>query len=42
MTDEKRAAYGSLAALVYDLDKPVGRSFGDVELYSDRLRANDA
>jgi SAM-dependent methyltransferase len=29
--------YGRLAAWVYDLDKPVGRSFGDVEHYRDRL-----
>lgn len=29
--------YGDLAAEVYDLDKPVGRSFGDVEFYRARL-----
>ncbi|MBB4094165.1 class I SAM-dependent methyltransferase [Ochrobactrum pecoris] len=29
--------YGNLAAWVYHLDKPVGRSFGDVELYRDLL-----
>ncbi len=29
--------YGNLAAWVYQLDKPVGRSFGDVELYRDLL-----
>lgn len=29
--------YGRLAAWVYDLDKPVGRSFGDVEHYRERL-----
>jgi SAM-dependent methyltransferase len=26
--------YGTLAAEVYDLDKPIGRSFGDVEYYT--------
>lgn len=30
--------YGKLASLVYHLDKPVGRSFGDVEYYLERLR----
>lgn len=30
--------YGSLACLAYDLDKPVGRSFGDVEYYMQRLQ----
>lgn len=30
--------YGKLAALVYHLDKPVGRSFGDVEYYLERLQ----
>jgi len=29
--------YGRLAAWVYDLDKPIGRSFGDVEHYRGRL-----
>ena len=29
--------YGTLASLVYNLDKPVGRSFGDVEYYRQRL-----
>jgi SAM-dependent methyltransferase len=29
--------YGRLGALVYDLDKPIGRSFGDIEFYKDRL-----
>ncbi|MGG5149595.1 class I SAM-dependent methyltransferase [Alcaligenes aquatilis] len=29
--------YGKLASLVYHLDKPVGRSFGDVEYYLERL-----
>ena len=26
--------YGTLATEVYDLDKPIGRSFGDVEYYT--------
>jgi hypothetical protein len=26
--------YGALATEVYDLDKPIGRSFGDVEYYT--------
>ncbi|MGR4010938.1 class I SAM-dependent methyltransferase [Leucobacter sp. 1207-22] len=30
-------AYRSLAARVYEADKPVGRSFGDVEFYADLL-----
>ncbi len=29
--------YGKLAAWVYHLDKPVGRSFGDLEFYRQRL-----
>ncbi|PWK69711.1 class I SAM-dependent methyltransferase [Aminobacter sp. AP02] len=29
--------YGTLASWVYNLDKPVGRSFGDIEYYSERL-----
>ncbi|MVA99639.1 methyltransferase domain-containing protein [Nitratireductor sp. CAU 1489] len=29
--------YGKLASWVYDLDKPVGRSFGDLEYYRQRL-----
>lgn len=29
--------YGTLAARVYHADKPIGRSFGDVELYRDLL-----
>lgn len=28
----------SLATLAYELDKPIGTSFGDVEFYSSRLR----
>lgn len=30
-------SYSNLAATVYQLDKPVGRSFGDVELYAQLL-----
>ncbi len=30
--------YGKLASLVYHLDKPIGRSFGDVEYYLGRLQ----
>lgn len=30
--------YGSMAATVYDLDKPVGHSFGDIEYYAGRLQ----
>lgn len=29
--------YGSLASRVYHLDKPIGRSFGDIEFYRERL-----
>lgn len=29
--------YGRLCSLVYELDKPIGTSFGDVEFYRDRL-----
>lgn len=29
--------YGTLASWVYHLDKPIGRSFGDIEFYRDRL-----
>ncbi|TMW71454.1 class I SAM-dependent methyltransferase [Alteribacter natronophilus] len=30
--------YSSLSAEVYDMDKPAGHSFGDVEYYSERLK----
>jgi SAM-dependent methyltransferase len=30
--------YGRLASEVYDLDKPIGHSFGDVEYYAERLK----
>lgn len=30
--------YATLASWVYELDKPVGRSFGDVEFYLERLQ----
>ncbi|WP_142847589.1 bifunctional 2-polyprenyl-6-hydroxyphenol methylase/3-demethylubiquinol 3-O-methyltransferase UbiG [Telmatospirillum sp. J64-1] len=42
MIEEYRPAYGSLAALIYNLDKPVGRSFGDIEFYRNRLKAAGA
>ena len=29
--------YSKLSSEVYDLDKYIGHSFGDVEFYSDRL-----
>jgi hypothetical protein len=29
--------YGRLSAWVYDIDKPTGRSFGDIEFYRARL-----
>jgi Methylase involved in ubiquinone/menaquinone biosynthesis len=31
--------YGKLASWVYQLDKPIGRSFGDLEYYRQRLEA---
>lgn len=34
-------SYGELASEVYDLDKPIGSSFGDVEYYGDQLRGID-
>ncbi|MDR0228825.1 MAG: class I SAM-dependent methyltransferase [Flavobacteriaceae bacterium] len=30
--------YGTLASWVYHIDKPIGRTFGDVEYYIDRLQ----
>ena len=33
--------YGTLASWVYNLDKPVGRSFGDLEFYRQRLEQCD-
>ena len=30
--------YGRLSSEVYDMDKPIGHSFGDVEFYRDRLK----
>lgn len=33
--------YGTLASWVYNLDKPVGRSFGDVEYYQQRLAESE-
>ncbi|GKW47073.1 class I SAM-dependent methyltransferase [Planococcus sp. NCCP-2050] len=32
------AYYSSLSSEVYDLDKPIGHSFGDVEYYTERLK----
>ncbi|ATO51817.1 class I SAM-dependent methyltransferase [Brevibacillus laterosporus] len=32
--------YNHLSSEVYDLDKPIGRSFGDVEFYKERLLSN--
>jgi SAM-dependent methyltransferase len=31
--------YGRLSSEVYDMDKPIGHSFGDVEFYMDRLQS---
>ncbi|CAA9461369.1 MAG: SAM-dependent methyltransferase [uncultured Rubrobacteraceae bacterium] len=33
------SSYGRLATEVYDIDKPIGHSFGDVEFYLGRLRS---
>lgn len=33
--------YGKLASWVYNLDKPIGRSFGDLEFYRQRLEQCD-
>jgi SAM-dependent methyltransferase len=41
MTRDPSKDYGRLAAWVYDLDKPVGRSLGDVEHYRQRLSGVD-
>nr|WP_312444833.1 class I SAM-dependent methyltransferase [Brevundimonas naejangsanensis] len=38
MADVLSNRYAGLAARVYELDKPVGRSFGDVEFYAARLK----
>jgi hypothetical protein len=32
-------SYGKLATEVYDIDKPIGRSYRDVEFYLERLRS---
>ncbi|AOM83466.1 class I SAM-dependent methyltransferase [Salisediminibacterium beveridgei] len=32
------AVYGKLSVEVYDVDKPIGFSFGDLEFYSERLK----
>lgn len=31
--------YGRLSSEVYDMDKPIGHSFGDVEFYMSRLES---
>lgn len=31
--------YGRLSSEVYDMDKPIGHSFGDIEFYADRLKS---
>jgi SAM-dependent methyltransferase len=31
--------YGRLSSEIYDMDKPIGHSFGDVEFYMDRLES---
>lgn len=31
--------YGRLSSEVYDMDKPIGHSFGDVEFYKERLKS---
>ncbi|HHY28271.1 MAG TPA: class I SAM-dependent methyltransferase [Desulfitobacterium dehalogenans] len=31
--------YGRLSSEVYDMDKPIGHSFGDVEFYANRLKS---
>ncbi|MEU3219521.1 class I SAM-dependent methyltransferase [Streptomyces sp. NPDC006971] len=36
--DKAAWRYGPLASLVYEIDKPIGTSFGDVEFYADRLQ----
>jgi SAM-dependent methyltransferase len=33
------SSYGKLATEVYDIDKPIGHSFGDVEFYLQRLKS---
>lgn len=37
MTQEHMDSYQSLSAKVYNFDKPVGKSFGDIEYYQARL-----
>ena len=32
-------SYDKLAAEVYDIDKPIGTFYGDVEYYLERLRS---
>jgi hypothetical protein len=33
------SSYGRLATEVYDITKPIGHSFGDVEFYLERLKS---
>jgi hypothetical protein len=33
------SSYGRLATEAYDMDKPIGHSFGDVEFYLERLKS---
>jgi hypothetical protein len=37
--DMSLGSYGRLATEAYDIDKPVGHSFGDVEFYLKRLKS---
>ncbi|XEU43319.1 class I SAM-dependent methyltransferase [Tistrella mobilis] len=41
MMNDMQNRYGQLASWVYNLDKPVGRSFGDLEYYRQRLERCD-
>lgn len=31
--------YSRLSSEIYDIDKPIGHSFGDIEFYMDRLKS---
>jgi hypothetical protein len=37
--DMSSSSYGRLATEAYDMDKPIGHSFGDVEFYLERLKS---
>lgn len=41
LRNEMQNRYGKLASWVYNLDKPIGRSFGDQEYYRERLKQCD-